>query len=318
MSVQGLGLISPFLRQTSYQCQFDVSSFPPSLPPTLKYGRRQAVGRLLQQWIQCPETDPSIQLCPVLPSKLKFKDLEKLKQLEIDTDTPAYLPLQIEHEFGDLEIMGPTGGAWEKIHIAESDAPLNPKHPEISTWEGLVAPGALIVEEIKRTKDVYMSEVCQAIYENHFPIDTLKYVYLLDVCNVDTRSFVRDELYTESNGLAWPDEQIRDWVSGTPEFEALLGTKLGQTVAHLVLGAFKRGTRRISRIRIYDSFEALQLQFSIEEIEHMVPTYNPTQSPLARSTRSTSRRLRNIESRKRKVDWDEETKGKKVRSQWSS
>lgn len=214
--------------------------------------------------------------------------------------------------------MGPTGGAWEKIHIAESDAPLNPKHPEISTWEGLVAPGALIVEEIKRTKDVYMSEVCQAIYENHFPIDTLKYVYLLDVCNVDTRSFVRDELYTESNGLAWPDEQIRDWVSGTPEFEALLGTKLGQTVAHLVLGAFKRGTRRISRIRIYDSFEALQLQFSIEEIEHMVPTYNPTQSPLARSTRSTSRRLRNIESRKRKVDWDEETKGKKVRSQWSS
>lgn len=318
MSLHGLGLISPFLQQTSYQCQFEVSNFSPMLPPTLKYGRRQALGRLLQQWIECPETDPSVLLCPILPSKLKFKDLEKFKQLEIDTDTPAYLPLQIEHEFGDLEIMRPTGGAWEKIHIAESDTPLNPQHQvEISTWEGLIAPGVLIVEEIKRTKGVYMSEVCQAIYENHFPIDTLKYVYLLDVCNKDTRLFVRDELYTEYNGLAWPDEQIRDWVSGTPEFEALLGTKLGQTVAHLVLGAFKRGTRRISRVRIYDSFEALQLQFAIEEIQHIVPTYHPTQSPSARSTRSTSRRLGNIESRKRRVIWDKKTKGKKIRNQLS-
>lgn len=317
MSLQGLGLISPFLQQTSYQCQLEVSNFSPMLPPALKYGRRQAIGRLLQQWIECPETDLSVNLCPILPSRLKFKDLEKSKQLEIDTDTPAYLPLQIEHEFGDLGIMGPTGGAWEKIHIAESNAPLNPEHPEISTWEGLVAPGVLIVEEIKRTKGVYMSEVCQAIYQSHFPIDTLRYVYLLDVCNKDTRSFVRDELYTEYNGLVWPDAQIRDWVSGTPEFEALLGTKLGQTVAHLVLGAFKRGTRRISRIRTYDSFEALQLQFAIEEIEHIDLTYSPAQSPSARSTRSTSRRLQNIESRKRRVDWDEGTKGKKFRSQLS-
>lgn len=315
MPLQGLGLTSPFLQQPSYQCQFEDSTTSPMISPTLKYGRRQAVGRLLQQWIECPETDPSVQLCPILPSKLKFKDFEKSKQLEIDTDTPAYLPLQIEHEFGDLEIMGPTGGAWEKVHMSESDAPLNPERQEISTWEGLIAPGVLIVEEIKRTKGLYMSEVCQAIYQNHFPIDTLKYVYMLDVCNNDTRSFVRDELYTEYNGLAWPDQQIRDWVSGTPEFEALLGTKLGQTVAHLVLGAFKRGTRRISRVRIYDSFEALQLQFAIEEIEHIVPTYNPAQSPLARSTRSISRRLRNIESRKRKVVWDEETKGKKIRIQ---
>ncbi|KAK4864870.1 hypothetical protein LT330_001493 [Penicillium expansum] len=286
------------------------------LPPTLKYGRRQVVGRLLQQWIENPESDPSIDICPIIPSTLKFKDLKKFKHLEIETDMSPYLPLQIEHEFGGLEIMGPTGGAWEKIAIVESDAPLDPKHQDISTWEGQIAPGLLIVEEIKRTTGVFMSEVCQAIYQNHFPIDTLKYVYMLDVCNTDTRSFVRDELYTRSNGLAWPDDQIRDWVSGTPEFEALLGTKLGQTVAYLVLGAFRRGTRRISRIRIYHSFEALQLQFAIEEIEQVVPTCNPTQSSSARSTRSTSRRQRKIEWRKRQTDWNEETEGRKVQRQW--
>lgn len=311
MLLQGLGFISPSLQQSSYQ-----SNFSPMLPPTLRYGRRQAVGRLLQQWIECPESDPSVGICPILPSTLKFKDLKKAKQLEIDTDMNPYVPLQIEHEFADLEIMGPTGGAWEKIAIDEPNAPPDPKYSDIHVWEGQVAPGVLIVEEIKKTPGFFMSEVCQAIYQNHFPIDTLKYVYMIDVCNTDTRSFVRNELYTEFNGLTLSDDQIHDWVSGTPEFEALLGTKLGQTVAHLILGAFKRGTRRISRIRIYETFEALQLQFAIEEIEQIVLTYDPIQSPSARSTRSTSRRQRNVESRKRKVDWDEETEVKKGWRQW--
>ncbi|QQK45797.1 Beta-glucuronidase [Penicillium digitatum] len=289
----------------------------PMRPPILEYGRRQASGRLLQQWIECPESDPSVGICPIRPSTLKFKDFRKFKQLEIETDMSPYIPLQIEHEFGGLEIIGPTGGAWEKIAIVESDAPSpeDPKHQEINTWEGQIAPGLLIVEEMKRTTGVFMSEVCQAIYQNHFPIDTLKYVYMLDVCNKDTCSFVKEELYTRSHGLSWPDGQIRDWVPGTPEFEALLGTKLGQTVAHLVLGAFRRGTHRISRIRVFDSFEALQLQFAIEEIEQIVPTNNPAQSPSARITRSTTRRQQKIESRKRKMDWDEETEVKKARRQ---
>ncbi|CAI7645651.1 unnamed protein product [Penicillium glandicola] len=256
-------------------------------PDALKYGRRQAIGRLLQQWIENPVPDPSVKTCPILPSTLKFKNLKKLKRLEIDTDLNAYIPVQIEHEFPELKIMGPTGGAWERVAIDEPNARRDLEYPNVHTWEGQIAPGLLIVEEIKRTKGVFMSEVCQAIYANYFPIDTLKYVYMLDVCNQDTRSFVINELYTESKGLDWPDNKPCDWKSGSPEFEALLGTKLGQTVARMVLGAFKRGTRHISRIRTYQTFEALQLQFAIEEIENtkdVVPTDAPIQSQ-ARITR---------------------------------
>ncbi|KAJ5205920.1 hypothetical protein N7491_003456 [Penicillium cf. griseofulvum] len=294
-------------------------------PVTLKYGRRQAIGRLLQQWIECPESDPSVKVCPILPSTLNFKDLQKSKDLEIDMEIHPYIPLQIEDDFAELEIMGPTGGAWEKMTIDQPDAPPDTKYSDIHIWEGQVAPGVLMVEEIKKAPGFFMSEVCQAIYQKHFPIDTLKYVYLIDVINKDTRTFVRDELYTEFNGLAWPDGKVRDWISGTPEFEALLGTTLGGTVGRLILGAFKRGTRRISRIRIFHSFDTLQMRFAIEEIEQFIPTCNsqyPSDCSVESTdstgpeTRSASRRRQTLELRKRKLDWDEETESKRLRREY--
>ncbi|KXG50877.1 uncharacterized protein PGRI_064490 [Penicillium griseofulvum] len=292
------------------------------LPPnTLKYGRRQAIGRSLQQWIECPESDLSVQVCPILPSTLNFNDLKESKDLEIDMEIHPYIPLQIEDDFAELEIMGPTGGAWEKISINQPDTPRDDQYSDIHIWEGQVAPGVLIVEEIKKAPGLFMSEVCQAIYQKHFPIDTLTYVYLIDVINKDTRSFVREELYTESNGLAWPDDKVRDWISGTPEYEALLGTTLGRTVGRLILGAFKRGTRRISRIRTFHSFGALQMQFAIEDIEQFAtmgsqyPSDRSVESTdsMGPQTRSTSRRRQTIELRKRKLDWDEETESKRLR-----
>ncbi|KAJ5972304.1 uncharacterized protein N7479_002222 [Penicillium vulpinum] len=298
-----------------------------SLSSTLKYSERQAAGQLLQQRIESPASDPSPQKCPILPSSLTFKDLRKAKQLEIDMDLSPYIPIQIEADFAGLEIMGPTGGAWEKVAIDETDASPDPRYSDIHTWEGQVAPGVLIIEEIKRTKGFRMSEVSQAIYEEFFPINTLQYVYLIDVCNTDTRSFVQDEIYTGSNGLAWPDDAIRDWMPGTPEFEALLGTALGHNMAFLILGAFKRGTRRISRIRTFSSFEVLQMQFAIEDIEQTEQTEQteeteeteaPIQTPAAPSIASTStaytgpetraavRRRLNLEAQKRKKDDDED------------
>ncbi|KAJ5823209.1 hypothetical protein N7447_005549 [Penicillium robsamsonii] len=285
-----------------------------SRPNVLRYGSRQAYGRLLQQWIESPESDPSVAECPILSSTLKFKDLKKSKQLEIDMDTSPYIPIQIELEFAELDIMGPTGGAWERVAIDQPDASPDTEYPDIHTWEGHIAPGVLIVEEIKKAPGFFMSEVCHAIYQEHFPIDTLKSVYFIDVCNKDTRSFVMNELYSESNGLAWPDDKIRDWIPGTAEFEALLGTTLGRTMARLILGAFKRGTRRVSRIRTFHSFDTLQMQFSIE-VEQTDPTGTKIEPDSDRSTgpetRSASRR-KNLESKKHKLDLAE-TRPTKIR-----
>jgi hypothetical protein len=294
MSLQGLGLISPFLQQSTYQSKFEISSSPPMPSATLKYGERQAAGQLLQQWMERPESGASVATCPIKPSTLQLKDLRKSKQFEIDMQLNSYIPVQIEDEFAQLNIMGPTSGAWEMISIGGPGATGNAEYPDLHIWEGQIAPGVLIVEEIKKAPGFFMSEVCQAVYQKHFSIDTLKYVYMVDVCNKDTLSFVRDVLYTEANGLFWPDEEIRDWQLGTPEFRALLGTKLGNIVAHLVLGAFRRGTHRISQIRSFHTHEGLQLRFAIEEVGHVTPVVPSVEAPIgtipSRVTRSVARK----------------------------
>ncbi|CAG8081413.1 unnamed protein product, partial [Penicillium nalgiovense] len=306
MSLQGFGLISPFLQQSTYQSKFEISSSPPMTSATLKYGERQAAGRLLQQWMERPESDTSVAECPVQPSTLQLKDLRKTQRFEIDTEMNPYIPSQIEDEFEQLNIAGPKGGAWEMISIGEPEATDDIDYPDLHIWEGQIAPGVLIVEEIKRTPSFFMSEICQAVYQNHFSIDTLKYVYMIDICNKDTLSFVRDVLYTEANGLVWADDEIHDWQLGTPEFEALLGTRIGKTVAHLVLGAFRRGTHRISQIRSFHTFEILQLRFSIEEMEHATPVLPSVELPIRISTRVT----RSM-TRKRKAE-EEKTEAKKA------
>ncbi|KAJ5478178.1 hypothetical protein N7530_003687 [Penicillium desertorum] len=274
---------------------------------TLKYGERQAAGQLLQQWMERPESDTSVAACPVQSSKLQLKDLRKSKEFEIDVEMNPYIPAQIEDEFEQLNIAGPRSGAWEMISIGEPDVTDDVEYPDLHIWEGQIAPGVLIVEEMKKTPSLFMSEVCQAVYENHFSMDTLKYVYMVDVCNRDTLSFVRDVLYTEANGLVWPDEEIHDWQLGTPEFEALLGTKIGKTVAHLVLGAFRRGTHRISQIRSFHTFEILQLRFTIEEMEHVTPVIPSVELPI----RTVSTRVTRSMTRKRKAE-EEETAAKKA------
>ncbi|KAJ5375014.1 hypothetical protein N7517_007020 [Penicillium concentricum] len=311
--LMGLGFISPSLQQDSYQYKFKVDNMAGALPPTaLKYGRRQIAGRTLQQWIERPASDPAVPACPIQPCTLRFKDVKKSKILEIDMDTDPYMPIQCENDFEELGMLGPTGGAWARIAIDQPDAPPDADYPSVHTWEGQIARGVLIVEEIKKAPGFFISEVCQAIYREHFPIKTLKYVYILDVCNRDTREFVMDDLYTDANGLEWPDEEIYDWLPGTSEYEALLGTTIGRTVAYLILGSCQRGTRRISRIRTYDAFESLQMLFVIEDTLAQVSGDSSSESS-SRETRSSTRR-KNIESKKHKLGSDEEsdTGAKKV------
>ncbi|KAJ5779353.1 hypothetical protein N7457_007073 [Penicillium paradoxum] len=281
----------------------------------LIYGTRQSFGRLLQQWMEGSTADN----CPVLPATLRLKDLLKSRDLEVDLELHPYLPVQIEDHFNELETSGPRGGAWDKICIQEIDPQRDPEKPGIHMWEGQVAPGILMIEEIKRTHGPYTSEISHAVYTHYFPIETLRYIYLLDICNKDTKDFVTKELYSKPNGLHWPDETIREWEDGTPEFEALLGTQLGRTVGYMLLGAFPRGARRIARIRTYYAYEALQMRFEVEDVVPTVMVRRTTGFPrfpmrtfrsapkIARSgwkgrfgpeTRSASRRRINMEEEK--------------------
>lgn len=259
---------------------------------TYKYGGHEYKGQTLQSWMD----DPSSSTLPkskVQRSKVKYKDLEHLVLLG---ETP-YHPLQLE----DFGINPLKKEEWNKLSVVEL-APHGPSpRKEINVWEGLVTRGILVIEEIKRTHGFYMSEISQAVYEKSYPIDTLEQIFILDVENKDTLGFVSECLYTPSNGLQWPDEETRYWDYDTPEFKALLGTKIGQTVAHIILGAFERGSRRISRIGTSFLFDFLQMRFEIQKISPPLPQV--TEQTPDESTHSS------LELKQRMNEWIDFFKG---------
>jgi hypothetical protein len=52
-----------------------------------------------------------------------------------------------------------------------------------------------------------------------------------------------------------------------PQFDALLGTKTGQTVAYLLLGAFGQGVKRVRRIAVISEVgQDWDLRFDIEDV----------------------------------------------------
>ncbi|KAJ5549589.1 hypothetical protein N7513_006823 [Penicillium frequentans] len=83
-----------------------------------------------------------------------------------------------------------------------------------------------------------------------------------------TVGFVEPSLYDENvNGDPYFYNEypgVRTWNHDTDEYQALLGTQIGKISASLVLGAFTRGTRRISRVVTWINDSLLYMRFDIE------------------------------------------------------
>ncbi|KAJ5266935.1 hypothetical protein N7478_009743 [Penicillium angulare] len=139
-----------------------------------------------------------------------------------------------------------------------------------------VGPGVLVISLLNRD-GVYSTEakpiphtssLMQASYQNFHHIDTLRHVFLWAVTNQDTFAFLHRFLYTAEHGLRWPSEEPRSFEYGSPEFDGLLGTRLGKLICYLVLEAWPRGTRRITRVVTYSGPTGSEgfMRFDIEPV----------------------------------------------------
>ncbi|KAJ5482257.1 hypothetical protein N7475_001069 [Penicillium sp. IBT 31633x] len=128
--------------------------------------------------------------------------------------------------------------------------------------------GAFIAEAIVRYTGPNWSNIALAQYRFDHDIDTLRYVYFVNVVNDETMIYVRDVLYQKYQ-LLWVDHGRAGshiWKYGTPDYQEILGTKLGKAVACLVLGAWERGTHRIARVCTEVEDDMLNMRFDIESI----------------------------------------------------
>jgi hypothetical protein len=142
-------------------------------------------------------------------------------------------------------------------------------------WIGRIGPGVLIIECIERTSESitpWISELTKAMYENWARLSDLRYIFITEVENADTVACVQK--ICDIQGLEYPQEYgdkrkwpKKVWRPSTPEFNALLGTRLGKVVAYFLLGAYGQGVKRIARIRFFHSgCDGLNLRFDIEDV----------------------------------------------------
>ncbi|OQE31331.1 hypothetical protein PENSTE_c001G09488 [Penicillium steckii] len=114
-------------------------------------------------------------------------------------------------------------------------------------WIGISDLGMLFLHWISRPEgpceEPYTAEIAKAVYEKDFPLDTLRRVFVTRIINEDTRDLL-DELLIDNAEMMG----VQSWKYPESEFSALLGTRIGTTVAYLVLCAFGQGVKRVSKI----------------------------------------------------------------------
>jgi hypothetical protein len=232
--------------------------------PEVKYARLQAAGARIRRWI----ADPNEPDCKIPRSTLTFDDLG----LDPESVKPETIPRTFEEPIQEVGLpnewdltIAPGESVYRSIHVNTADLLLR-------AWSG---PGMLLLHTIGRVSGPPVSQVAQAFYERDFPVSGLRYVFMGSVTNEETLLLLEQTLYTEANNLKWPNWSGAlpeytpvSWEYGTPQYDALLGTRIGKTVAYAILGAFPRGTRRIERIVTWPS-ATLQchMRFDIDVVE---------------------------------------------------
>ncbi|KAJ5288897.1 hypothetical protein N7478_001927 [Penicillium angulare] len=142
----------------------------------------------------------------------------------------------------------PLGGLGELI-----DLWLQPTVPDLRSWRltfrdndgrytGRTGQHVMIIDYVTRPANhpttPHVGAVFNALYQHtEGSLDSLRHVYLAYVVNQQTHKLLK----TYGRG-------IHLFVHGSPDYEAILGTRTGCMVASIILGGFPRGTRRITQI----------------------------------------------------------------------
>lgn len=247
------------------------------------YEERRLAGAERQNWLSDPSTP-----CPIPKSTLTFKDIVFDAEWRIDQlGGPHIIPEMYQAQATALGL--PLEGNYRTKFISrlEEDEEID-IDVGFGNWGGITGPGVIILQNIFKTYSLppilpsgkssqnifpYMSRVTQAVYEADFCLHDLRYVFVSDILNVDTKQFVSHNLHHESKQLAEEHKQLLTWEYGTDDYQALLATRIGKLVVYLVLGAFERGAMRIARVATWfhtnelAETRNLQMRFDIEPVE---------------------------------------------------
>lgn len=228
----------------------------------------QSKGRKFRRWMEGTENGE----CKVRQSSLRLRDLDQAHWTICII--PKYLPPRenlLVCRVGALPTEWNTGEQrplYKKVSIRSNQE--DTKVPEME-WYGFVGPGMLSLSWVDRPQggfvivnaqdEPYVSEISKAVYENSFSLDTLKYVFVVRIVDSDTKDCLNYYISSDREDLVYNSYEYTE-----PQFDALLGTKVGKTVAYLLLSAFGQGLKRVRRITVISEIgQGWDLRFDIED-----------------------------------------------------
>ncbi|KAJ5158964.1 uncharacterized protein N7500_008615 [Penicillium coprophilum] len=233
---------------------------PATSTPERRYGRIQDSGAIRQRWLE----DPTGKTCKMQPSTLSVDDLITADWYV--STTKGSIPFQVSHSAFKL------GYSNEAIY----NQTLTQKYAKgalgaagcENIYDILVGKGLMIAEGMFRIDGPQFSQIARAHMQETGEPQSLRHFYVCDIANIHTRKFVQNILYSPRNGLTWPPvcRAPRVWEYNTPEYQGLLGTRIGKCAVYLVLEIYPRGTYYISRIVTWDESCSLEIRFDIEPI----------------------------------------------------
>ncbi|CAG8221760.1 unnamed protein product [Penicillium salamii] len=241
------------------------SAAPPAAPPATTApltgdalnAKYRADWQRYQSWIE----NANAPGCAIKPVTLTMKELKKTHRV-VDYEAHNFMqPLQ----GGDLDSTD-IEKTFSKYHRFEVE-PLGEQviqSEEVKQWECV---GAIIADSVFKNGH-HWNEIATTLYEDHLKesITTLKHVIFMNVVNPQTFGYCRDVLYPRK-GVAWATAGGKPCLKlerGTPEYEEILGTQLGKSVACLVISGFPRGTKRIRRVVTWTAAENNHLYVRFE------------------------------------------------------
>ncbi|KAJ5135527.1 uncharacterized protein N7515_004805 [Penicillium bovifimosum] len=246
----------------SEQEDVDLMSNFDSRPSRAQIARYREKGTQLQRWID----DAMIKGCTVAKANLTMQEL-------INNQNPDNNWEVIEDTFVSSVVHLPETGRI-LMRLPSSDDGAHFRHMSIKReaadetiltdmecessqrdiYEMTIGNGFIAGHTLCRRNGPHCNEIMRAFYEQDFGLETLKYVAFTEVINAETAPLVVHAHYPR-RGLRFETvaagKKHQIWPHGTREFQEILGTEIGKTVAYLLLCCFERGTRRISQIRTW-------------------------------------------------------------------
>jgi hypothetical protein len=224
-------------------------------------------GTNYQDWIQFPNDEDCAAPCPVqvssLTADIMLNCADAADRWEVRENNWIDRPLEL-HDTHQIDLPS-NPGTYHRLHISKLGIDEEGKQ-KWNEYKGRTTLGAIFAEDNTRVDGPHWSELAKAHYEANYDINSLKFVFRLNVVNRTTMPYVDSVLYPRFGLDLMQDQTVRKWAYNTDEYKEILGTTLGKGVGALVLSAFPRGTRRITQIVTWSYQGDLQIRFDIADL----------------------------------------------------